>query len=144
MQGVGPHRRGPGQADDLVLQCQQGKGQHQRKQHYTDTDGGIAQGLRGVQAFNRLHPDQYRTDPDEQRLRHTGQGLGLAMAETVVVVGRAQGVVHGEQVEERGNGIQCRVGQPGQQADRAAQPPGQRLAQDQDAGHCQRCASGQA
>ncbi|MNE68502.1 hypothetical protein D3C80_1641710 [compost metagenome] len=90
-----------------------------------------------MQPFNRLHTDQHRTDTDKQPLRHAGQGFGFTMAEPVVVVGGSQGVVHGQQVEKRGNSIQCRVGQPGQQADRAAQPPGQRLAQHQDTGHRQ-------
>jgi hypothetical protein len=45
-------------------------------------------------------------------LRHAGQRLGLAVAVAVIVVGRAQGVVHRQQIEQRGDAVQRRVGEP--------------------------------
>ncbi|MNH12897.1 hypothetical protein D3C79_724510 [compost metagenome] len=100
--------------------------------------------MRVLQPFHRLYTDQHRTDRNEQRLGHAGHGFGLAVAVAVVVIGRAQGVVHGQQIEKGGHAIQRRIGQPGQQADRTAEPPGHRLGQDQDTGHRQRGAGGQA
>jgi len=137
VQRVGAHRGRAGQANHLALQGQQSDGQRQRQQHHADADGCVTQRLRGLQALIGLYPDQYRTDPDEQRLGHARQRLCLTVAKAMVVIGRAQGVVHGKQVEERGDGVQRRVGQPGQQADRAAQPPGHSLAYHQYAGHRQ-------
>ncbi|MCY1390511.1 hypothetical protein D9M71_53320 [compost metagenome] len=70
-----------------------------------------------MQALDGLGANQYGTHGNEQCLSHAGQGLGLAVAETVIVIGRAQGIVHRQQVDERGDAIEHRIGQPRQQAD---------------------------
>ena len=88
--------------------------------------------FRVLDAFVGLKRDQHRTAANEQRLRHPRQRFRLAVAVTVIVIGRAQGIAHRQQVEERGHAVEHRVGQAGQQADRAAEPPGNRFSQCQN------------
>ncbi|MNP19538.1 hypothetical protein D3C76_1120740 [compost metagenome] len=52
-----------------------------------------------MQALDGLGANQYGTHGNEQCLSHAGQGLGLAVAETVIVIGRAQGIVHRQQAD---------------------------------------------
>ncbi|MCY1395282.1 hypothetical protein D3C76_970190 [compost metagenome] len=82
------------------MQHQQGNGQCQREQHHQHTECGVPQRFRVFQAFHGLGADQYSTHCNEQRLGHAGKGFGLAVAKAVIVIGRAQGVVHGQQVDE--------------------------------------------
>ena len=81
-----------------------------------------------VAGYNRFLAD------NATRLPQACQGLGLAVAITVVIIRRTQGVVHRQQVEQGGGAVQQRIGQPRQQAHRAAHPPGNRLGQGQAEG----------
>ncbi len=58
--------------------------------------------FRMQQAIDRLDRQEDRGAGDEGELRHAGQGLGLAVAEAVLAVGRLQGAVDGQQIERRG------------------------------------------
>jgi hypothetical protein len=70
-----------------MLQHQQRQGQDQREHNHPDAHPWRAHRLRMLDPLERLHRNQHRTAADEQRLRHAGQRLGLAMAVTVIVVG---------------------------------------------------------
>ena len=144
MQRVGADGSGAGDFDHMLLEHQQGGGQAQGYQHYGDTQALGAEGFRVQHAVDTLDADQNRTDADEQRLPQACEGLGLTVAVAVIVIRRAQGIVHGQQVEQRGGAVQQRIGQPRQQAHRAAHPPGNRLGQRQDESNDQCGATGQA
>ena len=134
VQGIGAHGGGVGDADDVPLEGQQRNGQHQRQQHHRDAQRLGAEGLRVADLLHRLHTHQHGAGSDEQRLGQARQGFRLAVAEMVVLVCRLQGETHRQKVEEGGGAVQQRVGQAGQQADRAAQPPGHGLGQHQGEG----------
>ena len=144
MQRVGTHRVGAGLAHHAVLQHQQGHGQPQRQDNHADTQPRCADRLRMLEPFIGLERNQYRTAGDKQGLRHTRQRLCLAMPITMIVIGGAQGVMHRQQVQQRGHAVEQRVGQPGEHAHRAAEPPGDGLGHNQHTGHAHRGAGGQA
>ncbi|MNE63198.1 hypothetical protein D3C80_1585350 [compost metagenome] len=73
-----------------------------------------------------------------------GQGFGLAVTVAMVVISRFQGVVHRKQVEQGGCAIHQRIGQAGEQADRAAHGPGDGLGYDEDNGDGEGGPGGQA
>ena len=118
----------------MLLEHQQGGGQAQGYQHHRDAQALGAEGFRMEHAVDALDADQDRADTDKQRLPQACQGLGLAVAITVVIIRRAQGVVHRQQVEQGGGAVQQRIGQPRQQAHRAAHPPGNGFSQGQAEG----------
>lgn len=144
VQRVGAYRGGTGAADDVGLEGEEKGREQQRQQHHRDAPGGRAEGLRVAQLLDRLDSHQHRAGTDEHGLGQAGQGLGLAVAVAVVVVGRAQRIVHRQQVEQRGGTVQQGVGEAGEQAHRTAQPPGDGLADDQGDGDTERGQGGQA
>ncbi len=63
--------------------------------------GGLDRG--GVdQPAHRLGQQQERTAGDERGLAQHRQRFGLAMAEAMLAIGRAHGVAHRNQVDDRG------------------------------------------
>ena len=144
MQRVGAHCVGARGLDHPVLQHQQRHGHHQRKHDHAYADPGRAHRLGVFQPLHRLEGDQHCTHANKQRLCHARQRLGLAVAVAVVLIGGAQRVMHREQIEKRGHSVKQRVGEAGEHADRTAEPPGDGLGHDQQAGHRHRGAGGQA
>ena len=144
MQRVGTHGIGARGLDHPVLQHQQCHGHHQRKYDHANSDPRCAHRLGVFQPFDGLKGDQYCTHPDKQCLSHAGQRLGLAVTVAVIFIGGAQGVMHGQQIEKRGHAIEQRVGQPGEHADRATEPPGDGLGHDQQTRHRHRRTGGEA
>ena len=53
------------------------------------------------------------------------------MAESMFRISGLQGMAHGEQIDQRGQRIHCRIGQRRQQADGIGNQPGGTLAGDQ-------------
>ncbi|MOA22920.1 hypothetical protein D3C78_1435150 [compost metagenome] len=100
VQRVGADRGGAGGFHHLALQGQQGGGQHQRQNHHGDTQTGRGERFGVLQAAHCLGGDQQGADRDEQRLGEAGQRLRLAVAIAVVVVRRADRVMHRQQIEE--------------------------------------------
>ena len=76
-----------------------------------------------------LH-ETYQPGADTGRVPLTHEGEEGA----VIVIGRLQRVMHRQQVEEGGGAVEQRDGQTGEQADRAAQPPGNCLGHHQGDG----------
>ncbi|MNN89926.1 hypothetical protein D3C81_2078080 [compost metagenome] len=100
MQRVGPYRIGAGFAHHALLQHQQCHRQQQGKDNHANAEPGRANRFRVSDPFDGLQGNQYRAAGNEQRLGHAGQRLGLAVSVTVIVVRRAQRVMHRQQVEQ--------------------------------------------
>ena len=106
MQRVGAHRIGAGLAHHAVLQHQQSHGQRQGQDNHADTQPRCANRLWVLEPFIRLERNQHRTAGDKQGLRHPRQRLRLAMPITVIVIGRAQGVMHCQQIQQRSDAVE--------------------------------------
>ena len=52
------------------------------------------------QAIDGVATYQHCAGPDKQGLTQTGKGFGLAVAVTMILISRPQGVVHSNQVEQ--------------------------------------------
>ena len=63
---------------------------------------------------------------DQQALEAAREVLGLAVAERMIVIGRARGDGHHRQREQRRREVDERLHRVRQQADRAGEPPGER------------------
>ncbi len=77
---------------------------------------------------------QYQKDGgarDERRLSQPRQGLGLAMPETVFLVGGHQRVAHGEKIDQRCANVHDRVDEGSQDADGTGGEPGGRFCNDE-------------
>ena len=58
------------------------------------------------QTVDALHANQYSTRANEQCLPQAGEGFGFTVAVAVVVIGGAQRVMHGNQIEQRCGAVQ--------------------------------------
>jgi hypothetical protein len=77
--------------------------------------------LRMQQPVHRVQDQEYRRTGDERRLHQSRQRLGLAVAEAVLAVGRLQGVMHRQQVDDGCRHVHHRIHQRSQYADRSGQ-----------------------
>ena len=72
---------------------------------------------------------------DECRLTESGQRFGLAVSETMLAIGRHQGMAYSQQIDHGGEGIQTGVDQGRHQTDRTGHDPCHCFGQDQQHGH---------
>jgi hypothetical protein len=94
------------------------QGQKDRGDHHPDAQAFGSRRLGMQQALDGLLADQRRRGEHQARLGQAGEGLGLAVAEAVLGVGRGGGVAHGEEGHQRGDQVQAAVGQRGQHGHR--------------------------
>ena len=87
--------------------------------------GGMDQPVAGLE-----HDEDHRCG-DERRLAEAGQRLGLAVPEAMLAVGRGQRVADGEERDQRGHGVDARIGERGQHGHRIGHQPRHHLHGDQ-------------
>ena len=84
------------------------------------------------QPGDRAPADGERRDGDDDDLDQRGERLGLAVAEAVIVVGRARGDADSEQGDQRGEQIEAGVGERAQHRHRAGLERGKGLEREQE------------
>ena len=110
----------------LLLQHQDQRG-HGRDDGNGDADQSVLQRLRRNQSLDGFGHQQERRAADEGALHKPGQRLRLAVAETMLAVGRRQRVAHGEQIDEGHDDVERRIHQRGHHGDGTRQQIGDGL-----------------
>ena len=106
MQLVGAHHQRARVADHVALVEHEQERDGDRDRHHGHAERRIRRQRRLQQVVSRLDKQERGGAADEGRLAETGQGLGLAVAESVLAVGRGHRLVHGDDIEDRGDRVQ--------------------------------------
>ena len=135
VQRVRAHGDRIGPAHDVALERDQGDRENDGEHHHGDADVRVIHRPGGHHAARGLEQDEYRRAGDEGRLTEAGKRLCLAVSEPVLGVGRLQGVVHGDEVDQGRHHVHHRIDQRRKNADRAGEHPGRRLDGNENARH---------
>ena len=121
-----------GAPDDVPLQQHQQAGDDERDHHHRDAGLHRRHRRARPEAIDDLHRQHHRRAEDEGDLHQAGQRLRLAMAEAMLGIRRHQGLADGDEIDDRGRGIERGIEQARQHADRAGLQEGAELERDQE------------
>ena len=124
MEAIGSDNQRAGAPRHHPLKQHQPNGNHQRTRTHPNADGLVGELVRIKQPFSRLQHNHQHAGADERGLRQPRNILNRAMAEAVVVIRRFQRVADGEEVHQRAEHVEQRIGEGGQHGDGFRRPPG--------------------
>ena len=122
-------------ADDRALIPQQRHRREDRRDGDADAEPEMARRLVVAERQQRAPRDADRRGGDEHHLEQGGERLGLAVAETVVVIRRRRGEPHAVERDEAGEQVEPRIGEAAEHRDRPGGPRRPALQRDQSARH---------